>query len=212
MIRGVSRASLDTLRAEVEQGISDRSSTDRSALSEQLSAVGVLLTAQPRLRRTLADPSMSPEARATLATTLLQDKIGSSAMAVVRTAVRQRWSSPWDLVDALERAADDVLLAAAEEPGHSERSRTSCSASSGSSRLNPELTTLLDRPHSRLIDASNCCARWSPARSLRSRCCCSSTRSAAAVGTVSPRPLAGCSRRPRPGETDRSRASSRPCR
>jgi ribosomal protein S18 acetylase RimI-like enzyme len=111
------RASLDTLRADVEQGISDLSSTDRSALSEQLSAVGVLLTAQPRLRRALADPSMSPEARSTLATTLLQNKIGSSAMAVVRTAVQQRWSSPWDLVDSIEQTADDVLLYDAEVAG-----------------------------------------------------------------------------------------------
>ena len=144
MIRGVSRASLDTLRADVEQGISDLSSTDRSALSEQLSAVGVLLTAQPRLRRALADPSMSPEARSTLATTLLQDKIGSSAMAVIRTAVQQRWSSPWDLVDSIEQTADDVLLYDAEVAGSLGEIEDELFRFERILEAQPQLTTLLD--------------------------------------------------------------------
>ena len=117
MIRGVSRASLDTLRTDVEDAVSGLSSTDRSALSEQLAAVGGLLTAQPRLRRALADASAAPDARASLATTVLQNKIGSSAMAVTQTAVRLQWSSPWDLVDAIEQAADDILLYDAEQAG-----------------------------------------------------------------------------------------------
>jgi F-type H+-transporting ATPase subunit delta len=144
MIRGVSRASRDTLRADVERAISDLSSTDRSALSEQLAAVGGLLTAQPRLRRALADASRPPEARSNLATTLLQNKIGSSAMGVVKTAVQERWSSPWDLVDSIEQTADDVLLYDAETSGSLGEIEDELFRLERILEAEPQLTTLLD--------------------------------------------------------------------
>jgi F-type H+-transporting ATPase subunit delta len=117
MMRGVSRASLDSLRADLEGVLAGLSSTDRSALSEQLAAVGGVLTAQPRLRRALGDASTPPEARSALATTILQNKIGSSAMSVTQMSVQRRWSSPWDLVDSVEQASDDVLLYDSEQAG-----------------------------------------------------------------------------------------------
>jgi F-type H+-transporting ATPase subunit delta len=144
MIRGVSRASLDTLRTDVEGAISGLSSTDRSALSEQLAAVGGLLTAQPRLRRALADASARPDARSGLATSILQNKIGSSAMAVTQIAVRLQWSSPWDLVDAIEQAADDILLYDAEQAGSLGEIEDELFRFERILEAEPELTTLLD--------------------------------------------------------------------
>jgi F-type H+-transporting ATPase subunit delta len=144
MIRGVSRASLDTLRANVEGLIAGLSSSDRSALSEQLAAVGSLLTVQPRLRRALANASTPPDARSNLATTILQNKIGSSTMAVTQSAVLLQWSAPWDLVDAIEQDADDVLLYDAEQAGSLGEIEDELFRFERILEAEPELTTLLD--------------------------------------------------------------------
>jgi F-type H+-transporting ATPase subunit delta len=144
MIRGVSRASLKTLRGEVERLASGLSSRDRTVLARQLAAVGDALTAQPRLRRALADASIADEARSGLAATLLQDKIGSSAMAMTLAAVRLRWSSPWNLVDSLEQAADDVLLLDADESGALGEVEDELFRFERILEAEPELTTVLD--------------------------------------------------------------------
>jgi F-type H+-transporting ATPase subunit delta len=73
-----------------------------------------VLAAQPRLRRLLADPATSADARTNLVGALLDNKVGAGAVDLVKAAVELRWSSPWDLLDAIEWAGDDVLLAAAE--------------------------------------------------------------------------------------------------
>jgi F-type H+-transporting ATPase subunit delta len=76
--------------------------------------IAALLVGQPRLRRTLADPATAPAGRAALATGLLDDQVGAKVLEIVQLAVSERWSSPWDLCDALEAAGDDALFAAAE--------------------------------------------------------------------------------------------------
>jgi F-type H+-transporting ATPase subunit delta len=96
------------------------------------------------LRRALADPSTPPEARANLATTLLQNKIGSSAMGVVQTTVRERWSSPWDLVDSIEQIADDILLYDAEAAGSLGEIEDELFRFERILEAEPQLTTLLD--------------------------------------------------------------------
>jgi F-type H+-transporting ATPase subunit delta len=118
VIHAASREALETLRPEVESVIGRFSSTDGfTALSDELQGVAALLTAQPRLRRMLADPASPVAARATLIETLVGDKVGASALTIVKAAVSRRWSSPWDLLDAIETTADEVLLAAAENAG-----------------------------------------------------------------------------------------------
>lgn len=115
MMRGVSRASLTAVRRGLAETVADLSSTDRAALADQLTAVAGVLTAQPRLRRALTDASMSVDARAALATQVLGNKIAPTTMAVTESAVREEWSTPWNLVEAIEQAADDVLLIDAED-------------------------------------------------------------------------------------------------
>jgi len=113
-----SREALVALRARLD-GVTGRFSTGEGmlGLAQELYSVVDLLIAQPRLRRMLADPSTSPEGRADLAGSLFDDKISVSGVQLVRAAVSQRWSSPWDLLDALETTADDVLFGAAEQDG-----------------------------------------------------------------------------------------------
>jgi F-type H+-transporting ATPase subunit delta len=113
-----SRQALAALRERLDS-VTARFSTAEgmTGLAQELYSVVDLLIAQPRLRRTLADPSTAPDKRADLAGALFDDRIGASSVQLVRVAVSQRWSSPWDFLDALETTADDVLFGAAEHNG-----------------------------------------------------------------------------------------------
>jgi F-type H+-transporting ATPase subunit delta len=113
-----SREALARLRERLD-AVTARFSTGEglTGLAEDLYAVVDLLVAQPRLRRALADPSTPAEGRAQLAGGLFDGKIGASSVQLVRDAVGLRWSTPWDLLDALETTADEGLFAAAEEEG-----------------------------------------------------------------------------------------------
>jgi F-type H+-transporting ATPase subunit delta len=118
MIRSASRQALDALRAEENTVFDGKVSADTLAdIAADLYAVAGLLVAQPRLRRTLGDPATRADGRAQLVETLLAGKIGKQALGLAQAAVRLRWSSPWDLTDALEDAGDTALFAAAEKSG-----------------------------------------------------------------------------------------------
>jgi F-type H+-transporting ATPase subunit delta len=116
-LRSASRQALDALREQQNSLYEGRKASADAlvAIAEQLYAVAALLVAQPRLRRTLGDPATAPEARAGLLENLLGGRLGAEALELAKQAVSQRWSTPWDLTDALEGAGDDALFAAAEK-------------------------------------------------------------------------------------------------
>ncbi|WP_375479616.1 F0F1 ATP synthase subunit delta [uncultured Jatrophihabitans sp.] len=117
-MRSASRRAQHELSEKEDAVFGGRVSANTLAdLSGELYSVAQLLVGQPRLRRTLGDPATSPDARAGLAEQLLSGKIGKQALELVKAAVEQRWSTPWDLTDAIEGAADDALFAAAEKNG-----------------------------------------------------------------------------------------------
>jgi F-type H+-transporting ATPase subunit delta len=116
MIRSASRQALDALRTEEDAVFDGRISTDAlKTIAGDLYSVANLLVAQPRLRRTLGDPATKADGRAELAEGLFSGKVGTEALGIVTAAVRLRWSTPWDLTDALEDAGDTALFAAAEK-------------------------------------------------------------------------------------------------
>jgi F-type H+-transporting ATPase subunit delta len=86
-------------------------------LSDELFAVSRLLDGQPSLRRALSDPSAKPGDRAGLARQLLGGKISETALDVIETAARQRWSRPLDLVEATETLATEAAFDAAVARG-----------------------------------------------------------------------------------------------
>ncbi|MDP9093613.1 MAG: F0F1 ATP synthase subunit delta [Actinomycetota bacterium] len=94
-----------------------RTADGLTGLAQELYEVVDLLIRQPQLRRKLGDPTTDPERRANLVGGLLEGKVVASTAQVVRDGVSLRWSSPWDLLDALEITADNVLFAAAEQGG-----------------------------------------------------------------------------------------------
>jgi F-type H+-transporting ATPase subunit delta len=116
MIRSASRQALSELRQR-QQSVLEDASAQLVDLAGELYAVGDLLVSQPRLRRMLGDPATAPESRVALVNQVLSGRVGDGALKIAKAAVALRWSSPWDLADALENAGDDALFAASERDG-----------------------------------------------------------------------------------------------
>ena len=112
---GTSRASL----AEVEEQLEPLTASPQAAvaLGDELFAVAGLLARQPVLRRALADPSRSADARSGLAASVLSGKVSDATSGLVAAAAAARWSSPADLGDAIEQLAVQAIVAAAEQEG-----------------------------------------------------------------------------------------------
>ncbi|TDQ47959.1 F0F1 ATP synthase subunit delta [Actinorugispora endophytica] len=101
-MRGVSRTSLDEVTRRLD-GILPSANT--ATLGHELFEVVALLGQEHSLRRWLADQSGSSESKSALVGNLLESKVSPATILVVSDIVQAKWSSPRDLVDALERAA-----------------------------------------------------------------------------------------------------------
>lgn len=147
MMHAASREALAALRPRVEATVSRFSAPDGfTGLAGELYAVVDLLTRQPRLRRMLADPATPPGGRAELVASLLSGKVGTSTLRLVQDAAALRWSSPWDMLDAIETAGDETLVAAAEKQGAMERIEDELFRFERILDAEPNLAALLDDP------------------------------------------------------------------
>lgn len=116
MIRSASRQALVELRKEEDTVFVGRVSADTlGKIARDLYSVADLLVAQPRLRRTLGDSATAPDGRVQLVDAVLGGRLEAKSLQLVKAAVALRWSTPWDLTDALERVADTALFAVAEK-------------------------------------------------------------------------------------------------
>jgi F-type H+-transporting ATPase subunit delta len=86
-------------------------------LGAELFAVVRLLDAEVGLRRSLGDSSAAPERREQLLTGLLSGKVSDQTLQVLVAAVRERWSTPRELVDGIDRLGRTALLVRAEREG-----------------------------------------------------------------------------------------------
>jgi F-type H+-transporting ATPase subunit delta len=93
------------------------SAPEQLALADELFAVARLLDGQLALRRALSDPSGKPGERAALARRLFGGKVSDTALDLIETTARQRWSRPIDLVDAFSTLATEASLDAADARG-----------------------------------------------------------------------------------------------
>ncbi|UQX89866.1 F0F1 ATP synthase subunit delta [Jatrophihabitans telluris] len=119
MIHAASRLALVESRERLNGVLSGLGTdgTGPSTLASELYGTADLLVGQPRLRRTLADPSTDATNRGNLLRSLLAGRLSGPTLEVAGAVVEQRWSSAWDLADALEILADEALLASAEQQG-----------------------------------------------------------------------------------------------
>jgi F-type H+-transporting ATPase subunit delta len=119
-MQGSSRASLAAAEERLEAllGVPD---VDRTATADGLFAVASLLDSNVSLRRALTDPSQEGEAKAGLATRLLEGRLPGGVVDLVAGLARSRWSQARDLADAVEQLAVTALMAAAEAEGRLDR-------------------------------------------------------------------------------------------
>jgi F-type H+-transporting ATPase subunit delta len=115
MMRSASRLAAEQVRARKRPAIErERSAGGLVTLASELYSVADVLVDNPRLRRALGDPATPAEGRAKLIGDLLGSQVSASAREIAEAVVSERWSSPWDMTDALETAGDDALFEAAE--------------------------------------------------------------------------------------------------
>ncbi|MGB3770715.1 MAG: F0F1 ATP synthase subunit delta [Rhodococcus sp. (in: high G+C Gram-positive bacteria)] len=93
---------------------SDSTSAAAQAGSDMFGVVTVLDQQRP-LRTALADASAAPAARSALAASLFGGKVGDAALAAVKAAVEQNWSSARDLTDSLVLLGRESMLRAAQD-------------------------------------------------------------------------------------------------
>jgi F-type H+-transporting ATPase subunit delta len=113
-------ASRATLAAGIDalDGLIDRSAaTDLVTLADQLAQVTVLLDREGGLRRALADATVDPDRRQALFDRVLGDQLDVRALELLRPLVRERWSRPRDLADAVETLSRRAALGVAERSG-----------------------------------------------------------------------------------------------
>ncbi|MBB5872041.1 F-type H+-transporting ATPase subunit delta [Allocatelliglobosispora scoriae] len=85
--------------------------------AKEILSVASVLAGEPRLRRALIDPSRTGDDRGELLGSVLGGKIGTDAVDLLKALVAGRWSSPTELLTAIEQLGVDGLLASAEASG-----------------------------------------------------------------------------------------------
>lgn len=105
------RTSLTELAAELPEA------AGISSVSEGMFGVVRLLDRSGQLRRALGDPTTPAPAKESLLDSLLGSQLEPLAMRVLKSVVGQRWSSPRDLVDAVEVLAVQAAFLVAEADG-----------------------------------------------------------------------------------------------
>ncbi len=145
-MRAASRDALASLRQQHAASEAKASAAELTSLAEDLYAIADVLIVQPLLRRTLGDPATDAAGRAAFAGQLLAGKVGAPAVTLTQAAVGQRWSSPWDLTDALELTANDSLFAAAEKQSALDEVEDQLFRFERILDAQTSLTTLLDEP------------------------------------------------------------------
>ncbi|MGB8652831.1 MAG: F0F1 ATP synthase subunit delta [Mycobacteriales bacterium] len=105
------RERLTALRAELPDA------AGVGSIAEGLFAVVRLLDREGNLRRTLGDPALQAQAKEQLLDGLLGGQVDALPLGLLKDVVRQRWSSPRDLVDAVEVLAVTAVFLVADADG-----------------------------------------------------------------------------------------------
>jgi F-type H+-transporting ATPase subunit delta len=119
-MRASSQAALERARERWEPVLRQAGERART-FGEQLFGVVDVLDSSAALRRALTEPSRSGEDKAGLTQDVLTRTVDAEVVDLVSGLVRERWSEPRDLADAVETLAVDSILAAAEQAGRLEQ-------------------------------------------------------------------------------------------
>ena len=116
-LRAASREALANLVSEFDSAAGGLDADSLTTLADELASVAKLLITEGALAKHLAEPTDSASAKVALIDKLLTGKIGETALALVRTAGSQRWSTEANLVDGIEHIARLALLQRASAAG-----------------------------------------------------------------------------------------------
>jgi len=119
-MQATSRESLQTVRLWYESLLRDADEQRLWTLGDELASVTTLLSRERRLRRSLADSTVSPEARRGLVDQLFGAQVGADTLETLRQTVTSRWSRSLDLLNALELFGRFPALTAAERAGNAD--------------------------------------------------------------------------------------------
>ncbi len=112
---------------------------------EELLEVSTLLGSERTLRTTLADSSISADAKKGLLASLF-GSLSAPATETLGKIVNSRWSSDSDLVDAVEQAGDILVLMGAEADGRSDQVEEELFRFGRAIDANPDLQMALTNP------------------------------------------------------------------
>lgn len=113
-MRASSREGLDAVMSRFDDRTAEASVDELTTLADDMVSVAKLLRSQPGLTQHLAEPTGSGDAKSGLVQRLLSGKVSDTTLALVETAVQQRWSVEADLVYAIRYLARLSLLVRAE--------------------------------------------------------------------------------------------------
>jgi ATP synthase F0 subunit b/ATP synthase F1 delta subunit len=113
-LRSASRESVINMVGQLDGVVADLDADELTKLADDLASLVKLLRREALLARHLADPSLDPARKVSLAERVLSGKVSDSALDVLRTAVSQRWSSNSDLIHGVQHIARLTLLVRAE--------------------------------------------------------------------------------------------------
>jgi len=110
-LSGASADALASLRDELSSALA--AGADPKRVGDDLFAVARMLRSDAALRRIATDVSVSSEAKQRLVRDLLAGKAEESVVALVGSAVAQRWTASRHLADALERLSEIAVVRSA---------------------------------------------------------------------------------------------------
>lgn len=112
-------ASRDALAAAEHRldGVLGGADANPATVGEELFAFARLLRGEISLRRAVADPAASEDARKNLVRSLLGSQVGDATLQVLDVVAGSRWSNPRELLDGVRALGASAMLAAAERDG-----------------------------------------------------------------------------------------------
>jgi ATP synthase F0 subunit b/ATP synthase F1 delta subunit len=116
-MRSASRVALTGLMKRFDEVADDLDDGELSTLADDLTSVAAMLNRESVVTRYLTLPAEDAAPRVRLLERLVSDKVGESALDVLKSAVSERWSANSDLVDAIELVSRQALLMRAERAG-----------------------------------------------------------------------------------------------
>ena len=116
-MQGASRSSLASLRDVLNERADGANARTLGELADTVFSVVTLFAGSGSLRRTISDPALTSDQKLSLVDNLFAQRLSDDALAIVREVARLRWSSPRDVVDALEAVAVEAALQQAETQG-----------------------------------------------------------------------------------------------